>query len=153
MTIRCAPQFCGYSQQDCQEFLRYLIDGVHEVGLFFLSLLMNKDLKTVHKLPEKPDAYVRHGLFPGHCSCGRDDKHPSHSSKAAFEQYRSKNDSFMMRTFAGQLRSTVRCCGLFSVSLVPSLVQHAATSRLCLSPSGICLWRFPRRRLLSYFRC
>ena len=54
---RFAPRFSGYSQQDSQEFLGFLLDGLHE------------DLNRVRKKPytttpdetgERPDAIVRY---------------------------------------------------------------------------------------------
>ena len=39
-----APQFTGYGQQDAQEFLRFLLDGIHEE----LNRVTKK--KTYHEL-------------------------------------------------------------------------------------------------------
>ena len=86
---RYAPQFSGYAQQDSQEFMSFLLDGLHE------------DLNLVRKKPyvEKID----------------DDGKASDVNLAMqqWEYYRKRNQSKIHDIFHGQIKSTVKCltCG------------------------------------------
>lgn len=84
---RFAPQFSGYGQQDSQELLAFLLDGIHE------------DLNRIKKKPatEAPDWE------------GGTDKELVELAKTCWEQYRSRNDSVIVDLFQGQYRSTVVC--------------------------------------------
>jgi len=79
-----APQFSGYDQHDSQEFLSFLLDGLHE------------DLNRVKKKP-----YVATVE-----SNGREDLIVS---KEAWEAHKKRNDSIIVDLFQGQLKSTVTC--------------------------------------------
>jgi len=91
-----APRFAGCLQHDSQEFLAYLLDGLHE------------DLNRIRKAPyvEMPDA----------------DEHGDTAVAAAeaWECHLRRNDSLVMDTFYGQFKSTCVCpnpqCGRVSVS-------------------------------------
>ena len=92
-----APRFAGCLQHDSQEFLAYLLDGLHE------------DLNRIKKPPyvEMPDA----------------DNHGANMAVAgaeAWECHMLRNDSLVMDTFYGQFKSTCVCpnpnCGRVSVS-------------------------------------
>lgn len=92
-----APRFAGCLQHDAQEFLAYLLDGLHE------------DLNRIKKPPyvEMPDA----------------DSHGANMAVAgaeAWECHLQRNDSLVMDTFYGQFKSTCVCpnpnCGRVSVS-------------------------------------
>ncbi|GBG27778.1 Ubiquitin carboxyl-terminal hydrolase, putative [Hondaea fermentalgiana] len=107
---RFAPQFSGTRQHDCQEFMSYLLDGLHE------------DLNRVSKKPynEIPDAN------------GRPDE------VVAAEQWKLhllRNRSIIVDIMQGQLKSTLTCqtCGFVSVKFDPFMylslpVSAAATS-------------------------
>lgn len=84
---RFAPQFSGYGQQDTQELLAFLLDGVHE------------DLNRIKKKPvtSAPDWE------------GGSDRDLVEMAKTCWEQYRSRNDSVVVNLFQGQYRSTVIC--------------------------------------------
>lgn len=84
---RFAPQFSGYGQQDSQELLAFLLDGVHE------------DLNRIKKKPPTtaPDWN------------GGGDKEMVEMAKTCWDQYRSRNDSVIVDLFQGQYRSTVVC--------------------------------------------
>lgn len=94
---RFAPQFSGYGQQDTQELLAFLLDGVHE------------DLNRIKKKPatNAPDWE------------GGGDKELVELAQTCWEQYRSRNDSVIVDLFQGQYRSTVVCpdCDKVSCSL------------------------------------
>ncbi|KAI1234421.1 hypothetical protein IHE44_0003471 [Lamprotornis superbus] len=79
---RFAPQFSGYQQQDSQELLAFLLDGLHE------------DLNRVKKKPylELKDAN------------GRPD---SEVAKEAWENHRLRNDSIIVDIFHGLFKSTL----------------------------------------------
>uniref|UniRef100_A0A8B9J1N5 Ubiquitin carboxyl-terminal hydrolase n=1 Tax=Amazona collaria TaxID=241587 RepID=A0A8B9J1N5_9PSIT len=93
---RFAPQFSGYQQQDSQELLAFLLDGLHE------------DLNRVKKKPylELKDA------------SGRPD---SAVAKEAWENHRLRNDSIIVDIFHGLFKSTLVCpkCSKVSVTFDP----------------------------------
>uniref|UniRef100_A0A8C3FWA2 Ubiquitin carboxyl-terminal hydrolase 4 n=1 Tax=Chrysemys picta bellii TaxID=8478 RepID=A0A8C3FWA2_CHRPI len=93
---RFAPQFSGYQQQDSQELLAFLLDGLHE------------DLNRVKKKPylELKDAN------------GRPD---SVVAKEAWENHRLRNDSIIVDIFHGLFKSTLVCpkCSKVSVTFDP----------------------------------
>ncbi|CAF4349932.1 unnamed protein product, partial [Rotaria magnacalcarata] len=82
---RYAPQFSGYSQQDSQEFMSFLLDGLHE------------DLNLVKQKP-----YMEK----------KDDDGVVDDVKLAAEQwdyYRKRNQSKIHDIFHGQIKSVVQC--------------------------------------------
>lgn len=92
-----APRFAGYSQQDAQEFLRYLLQGLHD---------------DINRVKYRPKA-----------STSEDNDYMSDSQKAAtaWKKYLTYDDSKIVDLFVGQLKSTLRCCvcGYSSVTFDP----------------------------------
>ena len=93
------PSFSGYQQQDSQEFLLFLLDGLQE------------DLNRIHKKPyiEKPDstdAMVNDAV----ALRGMADK--------CWEIYKKRNDSVITDLFAGMYKSTVVCPVCDKVSII-----------------------------------
>ncbi|CAF1196465.1 unnamed protein product [Adineta steineri] len=82
---RYAPQFSGYSQQDSQEFMSFLLDGLHE------------DLNLIKQKP-----YMEK----------KDDDGIAEDAKLASEYwdyYRKRNQSKIHDIFHGQIKSVVQC--------------------------------------------
>ncbi|XP_047038755.1 uncharacterized protein LOC124643738 [Helicoverpa zea] len=120
---RFAPRFMGYSQQDAQEFLRYLLEGLHE---------------DVNRVTVKPKPILT-----------EIDDNLSDSAKAqeAWNRYLRMEDSRVGDIFVGQLKSTLRCthCNHDSVTFDPfwdlSLPIPSRTGNLKLQQ---CLSHFTR---------
>ncbi|XP_071030491.1 ubiquitin carboxyl-terminal hydrolase 32-like [Oncorhynchus clarkii lewisi] len=91
-----APRFNGFQQQDSQELLAFLLDGLHE------------DLNRVH---EKPYVELKD-------SDGRPDWEVA---SEAWENHLRRNRSIVVDLFHGQLRSQVKCktCGHVSARFDP----------------------------------
>lgn len=92
-----APQFSGYSQQDCQELMSFLLDGLHE------------DFNRITKKP-----YIEANTDV--------DRRPDHLvAQESWENYKRRNDSIIVDTFHGLLKSTLVCpdCRLVSVTFDP----------------------------------
>ena len=84
---RFAPQFAGYGQQDTQELLAFLLDGLHE------------DLNRILKKPytEAPDWE------------GGGEKEMVEFARKQWEIYKARNDSVIVDLFQGQYKSTLVC--------------------------------------------
>ncbi|RWS04954.1 ubiquitin carboxyl-terminal hydrolase 15-like protein [Dinothrombium tinctorium] len=94
---RFAPQFSGFQQQDCQELMAFLLDGLHED----LNRVKQKpyiELKT--EVEKRPDEVV---------------------AAESWSNYKKRNDSIIVDTFHGLLKSTLVCpeCELVSVTFDP----------------------------------
>ncbi|EDV23557.1 uncharacterized protein TRIADDRAFT_58322 [Trichoplax adhaerens] len=91
-----APRFNGFQQQDSQELLSFLLDGLHE------------DLNRVH---DKPYVELKD-------SDGRSDEEVA---LEAWENHIKRNKSIVVDLFHGQLRSAVACktCDHASVTFDP----------------------------------
>lgn len=96
---RFSPQFIGYSQQDTQELLAFLLDGLHE------------DLNRIVKKPyiEAPD-WEGGGI-----------REMVAFARKQWEIYKLRNDSVIVDLFQGQYRSTLVCpeCGKVSIKFDP----------------------------------
>lgn len=93
---RFAPQFSGFQQQDCQELMSFLLDGLHE------------DLNRVIKKPyiEQKETH------------GRADEVVA---REAWTTYLMRNNSIIVDIFHGLLKSTLVCpdCQKLSVTFDP----------------------------------
>jgi len=93
---RYAPRFVGYSQQDSQEFLRFLLEGLHD------------DLNIATEKPK--------GGYPDtskYCD--------AEQARICWEVYEKKEKSLISEYFVGQLKSTLTCteCGYRSLTFDP----------------------------------
>jgi ubiquitin carboxyl-terminal hydrolase 4/11/15 len=95
VTSRFASQFAGYGQHDTQEFLAFLLDGLHE------------DMNRIKKKPyvEKPD-----------WKAGGGNKELAELGKECWDGYKKRNDSVIVDLFQGQLMSTLVCPECHKVS-------------------------------------
>lgn len=105
-----APQFSGYNQHDSQEFLAFLLDGLHE------------DLNRVKCKP-----YIEGKDVEGRPDEAVADEH--------WRNHLARNDSIIVDLFQGQYRSTLVCpfCKKLSVTFDPfmylSLPLPSTTTR------------------------
>lgn len=94
---RFAPQFTGFAQQDCQELMAFLLDGLHE---------------DLNRIKNKPYIEVKNDAEP------RPDEEVA---KESWDNYKKRNDSIVVDTFHAMLKSTLVCpeCKLVSVTFDP----------------------------------
>ncbi|KAF2456445.1 hypothetical protein BDY21DRAFT_287701 [Lineolata rhizophorae] len=97
-----APAFSGYGQQDSQEFLSFLVDGLHED----LNRIVNKPYK---ENPESDDKTVH------------DPEAIRQLGETFRANYRARNDSIAMDLFSGFYKNTVVCpeCDKVSITFDP----------------------------------
>ncbi|XP_003747554.2 ubiquitin carboxyl-terminal hydrolase 2 [Galendromus occidentalis] len=125
-----APRFMGYSQQDAQEFLRYLLQGLHE------------DVNRVRIQPR------------GTCLPEIDGSLSDHQKAAeSWRRYLRVDDSRIVDLFVGQLKSTLKCseCGHKSVTFDPfwDLSLPISDSRCTASTLQQCLEYFTKEEVLD----
>lgn len=91
-----APMFVGYQQQDSQELVTFLLDGLHED----LNLVKNKPYTEAIEANDRPDALV---------------------ASLCWDQHLLRNKSVIVDIFQGQYKSRLRCphCSKSSVTFDP----------------------------------
>jgi len=91
-----APRFMGFQQQDSQELLSFLLDGIHE------------DLNRIHDKP-----------YIGSIEAG--DRPLSEVAQEAWTNHKKRNDSIIVDNMHGQLKSRVECpeCSRVSITFDP----------------------------------
>ncbi|ELT91385.1 hypothetical protein CAPTEDRAFT_151271 [Capitella teleta] len=87
---RFAKRFVGYNQQDAQEFLMYLLEGLHE---------------DVNRVKEKR----KNRIYD-------EDDSKTVSAQEMWKMYLHQNDSKIVDIFVGQLKSSLTCTGCGHVS-------------------------------------
>ena len=94
---RFAPQFSGFQQQDCQELMAFLLDGLHE---------------DLNRITQKPYIEINTEI---------DKRADDVVAAESWANYKKRNDSIIVDTFHGLLKSTLVCpdCALISVTFDP----------------------------------
>lgn len=80
-----APQFSGYGQQDSQEFMNFLLDGIHE------------DLNSISEKPYKE--INEKGI----------EESDEDAAQRFWQFHKMRNDSIIVDLFHGQYKSTILC--------------------------------------------
>ncbi|XP_060095352.1 ubiquitin carboxyl-terminal hydrolase 19 isoform X2 [Heteronotia binoei] len=93
-----ASQFTGYAQHDAQEFMAFLLDGLHED----LNRIQIKPYTETVDSDGRPDEVV---------------------AEEAWQRHKMRNDSFIVDLFQGQYKSTLVCpvCSKVSITFDPFL--------------------------------
>ena len=122
-----ASQFTGFAQHDAQEFLAFLLDGLHED----LNRVIQKPYTTPVEANGRPDEVV---------------------ADEAWRVHRQRNDSHINDVFSGQYKSKLTCpvCDKVSVTFDPfTYLTIPLPKKKLLLPVTV-VWRDPHQTPVKY---
>nr|CAB3267548.1 ubiquitin carboxyl-terminal hydrolase 2 [Phallusia mammillata] len=105
-----SPRFMGYEQQDSQEFLRFLLEGLHED----INQIKQRSKEAIPNMARLRKA----ASFP----LGRPIIfNPKEKARKTWQWYATRDRSFVYDLFVGQLESSLKCleCGHVSLTFDP----------------------------------
>ncbi|KAG1650458.1 Ubiquitin carboxyl-terminal hydrolase 19 [Nymphon striatum] len=117
-----ASQFTGYAQHDAQEFMAFLLDGLHEVAMTDLN-----------RVKEKP--YIE--------NVDSDDQDDEFLANESWDRYKMRNDSVIVDLFQGQYKSKLVCpvCDKISITFDPFLYLSVPLPKKQLNVEVLFFWR------------
>ncbi|CAG8655463.1 20292_t:CDS:2 [Dentiscutata erythropus] len=102
---RFAPQFSGCDQQDSQEFLAYLLDGLHED----LNIIKEKPIVKELTIQEEEEMEMLQ---------------PQIASEIEWEKYLMRNSSVVVSLFQGQFRNKLTCLTCYKTSSTYNIFMY-----------------------------
>lgn len=125
-----SPRFLGNDQQDSQEFLRFLLEGLHE------------EINQVRRKSRDPIPDM-------------DDLRAREKAQKTWEWYKGKDDSFIFDMFVGQLESALKCkeCNHTSLTYDPFWDLSVPVNKIYSSGEVTmtdCLHSFTKEETLDY---
>jgi ubiquitin carboxyl-terminal hydrolase 8 len=112
-----APQFGGSEQHDSQEFLSFLLDGLHED----LNRILNKPMHEMTPTREEELEKLPQQI----------------ASEKEWKIYRMRNDSIVVDFFQGQFRNRLECMTCHKVSCIGVLASMAADEASVSNPVDV----------------
>lgn len=106
-----ASQFTGYAQHDAQEFMAFLLDGLHED----LNRIQNKPYTETVDSDGRPDEVSQGGIVEWGFVCPSSQVSsvlpifPQVVAEEAWQRHKMRNDSFIVDLFQGQYKSKLVC--------------------------------------------
>jgi ubiquitin carboxyl-terminal hydrolase 8 len=122
-----SPQFVGSAQQDSQELIAFLLDGIHE------------DLNRIK--PKKP--YIEDSDCDG--------THDEHDAILAWRNYLRRDKSVIVDIFQGQLKNSLTClqCGHSNIRFEPFMYLSLPLTDKCNLTLQDCLDEYCRVEYLQ----
>ena len=114
-----APRFSGYAQQDAQELLAFLLDGLHED----LNRVLSKPyIEVKDETEHKPDAVA---------------------AREAWERHLQRDNSIIVDLFQAQLKSTLICpvCAKISITFDPFMYLSVPIPSVMERNVTVVVWR------------
>jgi hypothetical protein len=112
-----APQFSGSDQHDAQEFLSFLLDGLHED----LNRVLQKP--QIQTTPEREAELERLPL--------------QIANQQEWETYKTRNDSLIVDFFQGQFRNRMECLTCHKVRRLSGCFVADLTANFCLDVDNV----------------
>lgn len=110
--VRFAPQFSGRDQQDSQEFLMFLLDGLHEDMNQYASQSRVIRISSSSKSYSEED----HERLPDW-----------QASAMSWDKYLAKNTSIIVDLFQGQYQSRLTCLSCKQVNHYNNFISKSLT--------------------------
>ncbi|XP_039626979.1 ubiquitin carboxyl-terminal hydrolase 19 isoform X2 [Polypterus senegalus] len=122
-----ASQFTGYAQHDAQEFMAFLLDGLHED----LNRIQSKPYTETVDSDGRPDEVV---------------------AEEAWRRHKMRNDSFIVDLFQGQYKSKLVCpiCAKVSITFDPFLYLPVPLPQKQKVLTVFFFWKDPHKKPVKF---
>lgn len=150
-----APQFSGFQQHDSQEFLSFLLDGIHEDLNLVKTKPIVQDPDDANMSVEVLSSLLSSFFPPSYLLLHLRLVSPQLLGKISWDNYLKRNNSIIVDTFQGQLKSTLTCleCGKESTTFNPFMFLSVPVSAGGATNLDACLAKFTESEQLEESDC